>query len=76
MPKEEDITDKQAVSDKVAEIRKNLMGSPAANELQSMQLHMDVLQRWAHLAQVHAASNDHDHVMATDHTDHDHAAKI
>jgi hypothetical protein len=76
MPKEQDVSDQQMVSDKLAEIRKNLMGSPAANELQSMQLHMDVLQRWAHLASVNAPSNDHDHSMATDHNDHDHAAKI
>jgi hypothetical protein len=72
MPKEQD---KQVVSDKLlADIRNHLMGSPSANELQSIQLQMDVLNRWARLALEDAASNDHDHAMATDHNDHDHAA--
>jgi len=80
MPKEQDAhtvkeQDAQVVSDKLAKIRDHLMGSPTPNQLQSMQLEMDVLQRWARLAaEDAAASNDHDHAMATDHNDHDHAA--
>jgi hypothetical protein len=76
MPKEQDTqSDKQVISDRLAEIRTRLMASPAANELQGIQLQMDVLQRWAGLVLADKA-NDHDHVMATDHTDHDHAAKM
>jgi len=71
MSKEQDA---QAVGEKLAEIRNRLMGSPRDDELRSMQLQMNVLQRWAQLA---LAADDpihnHDHSMSTDHNDHDHA---
>jgi hypothetical protein len=40
---------KEMLREKLAQIRNHLMGSPTAEELQLMQLHMNALDRWAQL---------------------------
>jgi hypothetical protein len=65
--------DEKAFRDKLDDIRNRLMGSPKEDELRSMQLQMEVLQRWAQLARVaadeyhnHDHMDDHDHSMPTE----------
>jgi hypothetical protein len=64
--------DEKALDDKLEDIRNRLMGDPSDDELRSMQLQMDALQRWAQLSRVAADPehvdhmDDHDHTMPTE----------
>jgi hypothetical protein len=55
----------EALKKKLDEIRKRLTGEPSAEELESMQLHIALLERWARL--VSSADADHQHNHMTDH---------
>ena len=65
--------DQEAFKENLNEIRGRLMAAPGLEELQTMQLQMEVLQRWAQLARAaDEPYHNHDH-QNTDHNDHDHA---
>ena len=54
-----------AIDKKLDEIRDRLMGDPSKNDLEAMQLHIDVLEKWARVA--NAADADHQHNHMDDH---------
>jgi len=65
--------DQSAYQSKLGEIRDRLLGTPTTEELHSLQLHLEALQRWAQLSRVaDEPYHNHDH-QNTDHNDHDHA---
>jgi hypothetical protein len=57
--------DDNPINQKLDELRGRLMGDPTKAELESMQLHIDVLEKWARVA--NAADADHQHNHMDDH---------
>ena len=52
--------------EKLDTIRDRLMADPTKEELETMQLHMDVLTKWAHLKMM---KDEHHHHHMDDHDD-------
>jgi len=56
------------VSTKIEEIRRRLTGVPSEDELRSMQLHLDALEKWARVANVALTDHQHNHMDDHDNT--------
>ena len=60
--------DDDPVKAKIDEIRRRLTGEPSYEELTSMQLHIDVLEKWARLVNSTEADHQHNHMNDHDNT--------
>jgi hypothetical protein len=60
--------DENLLNDKLDEIRRRLTGSPSYEELNAMQLHLDLLERWARVSNAADADHQHNHMADHDNT--------
>jgi hypothetical protein len=56
------------INEKLDEIRGRLLGDPSKTELEAMQLHIDVLEKWARVANTADADHQHNHMDDHDNT--------
>ncbi len=60
--------DDAAIKRKLDELSRRLSGEPSYEELTSMQLHIDLLERWARLVSSTEADHQHNHMNDHDNT--------
>ena len=60
--------DENELKDKLEEIRRRLTGAPSYDELNSMQLHLDLLEKWARISNAMEADHQHNHMSDHDNT--------
>jgi hypothetical protein len=69
IPKGDDpIKDNDPIKQKLDDIRRRLSGEPSYEELTSMQLHIDLLERWARIVSTTEADHQHNHMNDHDNT--------
>ena len=61
-------TDKTPLKKTLEDIRHRLTGNPTTEELNSMQLQINVLEKWARLANSSDADHQHNHMADHDNT--------